>query len=160
MPLLLMLVMQPESTRLLSLRPVDVTIILLYFAGISGHWFLSQALYSNRRRLFYGRATDDCMGRRPEFSFRQSRIAGIDGVGGGGLSVRHSRYTLVLDWRNSRNALSGNRDDAFLLHFQNTFSTGISEAAFWRAFTRSLCHQLWSHDRAHERREYLLYGAG
>jgi SSS family solute:Na+ symporter len=39
MPVLLMLVIKPESTRLLSLQPVDIAIILLYFAGILGIGF-------------------------------------------------------------------------------------------------------------------------
>jgi solute:Na+ symporter, SSS family len=39
MPVLLMLAMKPESTRLLSLQPVDIAIILLYFAGILGIGF-------------------------------------------------------------------------------------------------------------------------
>ena len=135
MPALAMFVV----TQLVHLSAVDVVIIAFYFVSGPGHRLLSARTGQYRRRLLHGRARNDGVGRRAQFSLRQSGRARTDGLGGIGLSVRHSGHALVLDRRHSGDAVPGAGDDAVLLHFQNPFRPGISETAFRRTQPRAVC---------------------
>src|SRR5262245_26119781 len=81
-------------------------------------------------------------------------------MGGCGLSVRHSGDTLVLDWRDSRDALPRRCDDAVLLHLQDAFGAWLSETPLWRVEPCAVGRQLCVHDGADERDQYVLDGAG
>ena len=82
-----------------------------------------------QRRVLHGRARNDGLDRGPELCFSQPGLAGIDGMGRIGVSVRHPGRALVLDRRDSRHALSGHGDDALLLRVQDAFGARLSETA-------------------------------
>src|SRR6266404_3618632 len=75
----------------------------------------------DHRDLLPGRARDDCVGSRPQFSFGKSRVAGAARMGWIFVSIWNPSGALVLDRRNPRDALSRHRDDAVLLHLENSF---------------------------------------
>ncbi len=135
-------------------RDCRLSILLLV---LSIGWYL-RGRRKYRRRLFHGGPRNDGVGRRPQFSFRESGRARADGMGGLGLSVRHSGHALVLDRRHSRDAVSRAGDDAVLLHFENPFGAGISQTAFRRAQPRYFGDFVCFHDRADERRQYVRHG--
>src|SRR5437660_12225204 len=61
-----------------------------------GHRLLPEEIHEERRGLFPGGPGDVSLGGGAEFSVRQPRRPGVDGLGGGGLSVRDTRRALVL----------------------------------------------------------------
>jgi hypothetical protein len=76
---MVLLLASEVPARLLRLAPVDVVIVLFYFALVlSIGWYLKGPL-EHRRRLFHGGAGDDGVGSRSELSLRQSGCAGTDG---------------------------------------------------------------------------------
>src|ERR1700733_9749003 len=75
------------------------------------------------------------------------------------LSIWHSGYTLVLDRRYPSHALPWHCDDAVLLHLEDAFGSWVSPAAVWRGGSWSQRGKFWTHDRTHERREYVLDGS-
>src|SRR6202035_4532876 len=97
---------------------------------------LSEAIHEDRRRLFSCRSRDDGVGRGLEFSGRQPWLARADGVGGVGISIRDFGDALVLDRRHPGDAVPRPRDDAVLLHLQNTFSSRLPATALWRTVAR------------------------
>ena len=95
----------------------------------------------HQRRILHGRPRDDGVDRGPELCLGQSWLAGTDGLGRIGISVRHSGRALVLGRRHSGDALSRHGDDAVLLRVQDAFRARLSEAALragrqrtWRPF--------------------------
>ena len=104
----------------------------LLFRPGTGDWLVSQGPVGHRRRLLHGGPRDDGLDRRTELPVRQPRLAGTDGMGGGGLPVRHPGDALVLDWRDPGDAVPGAGDDAVLLHLQDALGAGLPEAAFRR----------------------------
>src|ERR1039458_1058444 len=87
------------------------------------HRLLREGVNQYQRAVLPGRPRDDRMDRRAELRLRQPGFAGVNGMGGCGLPVRHSGDALVLDRRDSRNALPGHRDDALLLHLEDALGT-------------------------------------
>src|ERR1700733_8772855 len=122
------------------------------------HRLLLARLLQHQRRVFYGRARNDRVDCRPELRFRQPRLARADGLGRIHLPVRDIGHALVLDRRHSGHALSGHRDDAVLLHFEDSFGTRISQTEIWRRGPSPLRRQLCVHDHPHERDQYVLHG--
>src|SRR5271157_3076721 len=98
--------------RLVHLAAVDVVIIAFYFALVLAiGWYLREQ--SNTGEDFF-------MAGREMTAW----------IAGRGLSVRHPRDSLVLDWRDSRDALPGAGNDAVLLHLQDALGTGLPKVAF------------------------------
>ena len=114
------------------LAPLDIAIIAVYFAMVIYIGFYLKRRSNTRRGIFPGWPGDDGLDCRAEFHLRQYGLAGVDGLGGRVLSIRHSGDALVLDRRHPGHALSRPGDDAVLLRFEDAFRAGISEAAFWR----------------------------
>ena len=90
---------------------------------------LSEGPGQHQRRILHGRPRDDGVDCGPELRFRQSGIAGTDGLGRIGVSVRHSGRALVLGRRDPRDAFPGHRDDAVLLRLQDALRARLSEAS-------------------------------
>ena len=147
-------------TRLVHLSAVDIVIVVFYFALVLCIGWYLRGKAQTARRLLHGRTRDDGLGCRAQFSFRQSGRARIDGLGGVGLSVRHSGHALVLDRRHSGDAFPRAGHDAVLLHFQNPFGAGLFEIALWRTQPRSVRDLIRVHDRADERRQHVCHGEG
>ena len=148
------------STKLVQLSAVDVVIIVFYFALVLGIGFYLRGPVEHQRRFLHGRPRNDGMGRGPELSFRKPWRAGIDGLGGLGLSIRNSRDALVLDRRHSRDVVPRAGDDAVLLHLQDALGSRISEVAIWRIEPRTFRGFVRVHDRADERRQHVRHGQG
>src|SRR5580698_2949396 len=86
------------------------------FRGRCFHRLLCEGLDEYQRRVLPGGPPDDSMDCGPQLRLSEPWLAGTDGVGGLGIPVRHSGDALVLDRRNSSDALPRHRDDAVLLH--------------------------------------------
>src|SRR5579883_3306740 len=114
---------RPAGSRPRDRRPL--------FRRRARHWILPETLRLQRRGLLSGRPRNDGLGGWPELSFRQSRLARIAGLGRLRLSIRHPRRALVLGRRDSRHAVFGPRDDAFLLHLENPLRARLSSASLW-----------------------------
>ena len=76
------------------------------------------------------------------------------------VSVWNPGNTLVLDWRHPGNAVSGHRDDAVLLHFQDAFGSGLPEAPVRGIQPHSGGDLVCIHDGADERHQHVFHGAG
>ena len=144
--------------QLVHLSAVDVVIIAFYFALVLGDRILPEGAVEYRRRLFPGRPGNDGLGGRA--SFLSANLGSLELMGWAGfrLSVRHSGDALVLDRRHSGDAVPRHGDDAFLLHLQDAFGSGISEVAFRRTQPRAVRGFVRVHDRADERHQHVLHG--
>src|SRR5260370_13676644 len=116
---------------------------------------LPEALCAKRRRFFSGRARDDCVGSGAELSFGQSGFTGIARLGGFFLSIRNPCSALVLDRRDSRNAVSRHRDDAVLLHIENAFGAWLPATALWKSGTRLERGVVRLYDHSYVRRDHV-----
>ena len=141
------------------------------FHGGSGHYrflfcvgvgdrVLSEALRQDGRGLLPGRAGDDCVGGWAGVCFGQPWFVGVARLGGFRLSIRYSCRALVLDRRHSRHGISGHRDDAFLLHFENAFGAWLSATALRSRGERAECRHVRDHDHPDVRREHVRHGRG
>ncbi len=81
-------------------------------------------------------------------------------MGGVRVPVRDPGDALVLDRRNSGDALPGHRDDAVLLHLEDALGAGVSAVAVWRGCTRAGGDLVCVHDHPDVRREHVRDGAG
>ena len=70
------------GSRLIFLHPVDMAIVVIYFLMVLGIGILPEELHQDRRGLLPGGPRNDGLGCRPEFSLRQPRRPGADGLGG------------------------------------------------------------------------------
>ena len=133
LPLALLLEAAPE--KLLSLHPVDLVIIALYFVMVLGIGFYLKRYTKTGEDFFL--AGREMTAWVAGLSFLPPTwVARADGLGRRRLSIRHPGHALVLDRRHSRDALPGHRDDAVLLHLENPLGAGLSEAALRRAGAR------------------------
>src|SRR6266436_5109490 len=80
-------------------------------------------------------------------------------MAGRGLISTVSSPRTVPDRRDSSDAVPGDRDDAFLLHFPDAFSPRLPETSFRRIQPRSLGNFVCLHDRADERHQQVFNGA-
>ena len=119
-----------------------------------GDRLLPEEVCRHRRRLFHGGPQNDRLDRRPELHFGQSQLAGNDGLVGDGLSVRHVGGPRLSDQRRVADPVPGRGDDAVLLHLQDAFRAGLSEAPLRRVEPldgrNHICRddRSWSADRA------------
>ena len=121
------------QSSLLSLAPVDLVIIAVYFVMVLGIGFYLKRYTNTGEDFFLAGREMTAWVAGPELPRRQSRLARTDGLGRGSLSVRHPGHALVLDRRDSGHAVPRHRDDAVLLHLENALGPRLSAAALRRA---------------------------
>src|SRR5579885_2551488 len=144
----LALLQAPAPARLLSLSLVDIFIILIYFVTVLGIGVYLKRFTKTGKDFFLA-------GRE-----MTAWVAGIAGLGGQRVSVRHHGSTLVLGGRDSGNDFSGHRNDAVLLHLQNALGSGVFEAAVWLRGERTERGHLRLHDDFDVGREHVRDGRG
>ena len=79
------------SSHLLTLSPIDLVIIVMYFVVVLGIGFYLKKFASTGEDFFMAGPQDDRLDRRPELHLGQPQFAGDDGLVGHGLPVRHAR---------------------------------------------------------------------
>ncbi len=149
-----------DAPRLVYLSTVDLVIIIFYFALVLAIGFYLKGQANTGEDFFM--AGREMTAWIAGLSFLSANLGSLELMGWAGarLSIRHSGRPLVLDRRHSRHALSRAGDDAVLLHLQDALRARLSQAALRRAQPRAVRRLLRVHDRAHERHQYVLHGAG
>ncbi len=148
------------SRQLTQLTPVDILILLLYFAVVLFIGFYVKGSTNTSEEFFLAGREMTRLDRRPELRLRQPGLAGADGLGRLGLPVRHSGHALVLDRRDPRDALPRHRDDAVLLHLEDPLGPRLSAASLRRGRARLSSGKLRVHDHPDVRRQHVRHGRG
>ena len=132
----------PATSRLLSLAPVDLAIIVIYFIAVLGIGFYLKRYTDTGEDFFL--AGREMTAWIAGLSFLAANLGSLELMGwaAAGVSIRHSRHALVLDRRDSRDAVPRHRHDAVLLHFENPFRARLSEIPLRRTGPRSLRRHL------------------
>ena len=99
--------------RLVRLAPVDLVIVVFYFVLVLAIGFYLKGRANTGEDFFLAGREISRVDRGPQLSFGEPRRARTHGLGRVRLSIWNSGGSLVLDWRNSRDAISRHRDDAF-----------------------------------------------
>ena len=123
------------ASPLAHLRPLDIAIIAIYFGMVIWIGFYLKGQSNTSEEFFMAGPRDDRVDCGPELCFRQPRLAGADGLGRIGVSIRHPGNALVLDRRHSRHAVPGPGDDAVLLRVEDALGARVSGSALRRAGT-------------------------
>ena len=121
---------------------------------------LRKGLDQHQRTVLSGRPGDVGVDRRAQLRLCESWVPRVDGMGGRCLPVRHSRDSLVLDRRDSRDAVPGHRDDAVLLHLEDALRPRLPAASLRRGCAGFVRRVVRVHDGADVRRQHVLHGAG
>src|SRR5215813_2346866 len=146
-----MMALNAPST-LVHLSGVDLAIIAIYFLLVLAIGFYLKKFAKTGEDFFLA-------GRE-----MTAWVAGAFGLGGQRLSIRDHGCALVLDRRDSRDGVSGHRDDAVLLHFKDAFCAGLFEAALRDGGQRVERSYVCVHDHPHVGRQHVCnggrYGSG
>ena len=129
MPAPAALLFQAATAKLISLSPVDIAIIVLYFAMVLGIGFYLKRFSGTGEDFFLAGREMTAWIAGLSFVVGEPRFARTDGMGRFRLSIRHSGDALVLDRRHTRHAVPRPHHDAVLLHFQDAFSAWLLEIA-------------------------------
>src|SRR5260370_40541324 len=84
----------------------------------------------------------------------------VDGDGWRLITVWDFGLTLVLDRRDSGDAISGHGHDAVLLHLEDPLRAWISPPAIRRGRAGAVGDLVCTHDNLDEWRQYVRHGAG
>ncbi len=63
-----------NATRVISLSPVDLAIIAIYFVAVLAIGLAPEELHQNRRRFLPGWPRHDCLGGRPQLRLSEPRL--------------------------------------------------------------------------------------
>src|SRR6266446_1966267 len=145
--------------RLVRLSSVDLTIIAIYFlAVLCIGFYLKRFAQSGEDFFLAGREMTAWVAGLSYPRSHQSGFTGIARLGGFFLSIRNPCSALVLDRRDSRNAVSRHRDDAVLLHIENAFGAWLPATALWKSGKRLERGVVRLHDHSDVRREHVCDG--
>ena len=147
------------TERLVHLSGVDLAIVAIYFALVLAIGFYLKRFANTSEDFFL--AGREMTAWVAGLAFVSANLGSLELLGWAGnrLPVWHHGRALVLDRRNPRHGVSGYRDDALLLHFQNAFRAGLPSTALR---TRSQCpqrHHLRFHDHSDVGREHVRHGS-
>ena len=130
--------MLAAQEHLVRLSAVDLAIVIFYFAMVLGIGFYLKGQTKTGEDFFL--AGREMTAWIAGLSFLSANLGSLELMGWARrrLSVRHSGDALVLDRRDSGDALPRHRDDAVLLHLQDALGSRLSAAALRRAQPRAV----------------------
>ena len=117
---------QGAGQSLARLGSVDILVIAIYFGIVLFIGFYLKGSSNTSEEFFM--AGREMTAWIAGLSFVSANLGSLELMGWAGcrVSVRHSGDALVLDRRDSRDALPGHRDDAVLLHLEDPFGSRLS----------------------------------
>ena len=150
----------PDWQSLARLDGVDILVIAIYFGIVIFIGFYLKGSSNTSEDFFM--AGREMTAWIAGLSFVSANLGSLELMGwaGVGLSVRHSCNALVLDRRHSGDAVPRHRHDAVLLHLENPLRARATCNCALASQPRAFRDLLRLHDRADERHQHVLDGAG
>ena len=145
---------------LIRLSWVDTAIIAIYFLAVLAiGFYLKEQTKTGEDFFLAGREMTAWIAG---LAFLSANLGALELMGWAAASYQYGILATHWYWIGAIPAMLflGDRDDAVLLHQQDSLGARLSEASFRRTGPGALGHQFRLHDGADERHQHVLHGAG
>ena len=149
-----------STPTLVHLAPVDLVIIVFYFVLVLAiGFYLKERANTGEDFFLAGREMTAWIAG---LSFLSANLGALELMGWAAAAYQYGILAAHWYWIGAIPAMLflGAGDDAVLLHLQDALGSRLSEIAFRRTLPRAFGDLVRVHDRADERHQHVLDGAG